>query len=266
MTYQILCSHRQFNTYLADMGSLELEIIRNARSTGYVSIKFASILANPAKSFNGILPIHSRRGAHRNMQLGLAQVSLAILSLPTHTTPSSHGTTKLAGLAGSLLPQTDIHSKPSKFMTQGMNAHDTPAGSDNFKYKSSDSNFGSVPENVDQIPLSLSDTDLAFSTQSIFPDMHDQTRDAVDLESVSHLESAFDLDSYASDESIDRILTDHYVIEALKSEAGHQLLDRDGVLVIDDDSYQLSTDASRTSSISEKFSDDENIDKTFYTR
>ncbi|OAJ38476.1 hypothetical protein BDEG_22398 [Batrachochytrium dendrobatidis JEL423] len=367
MTYQILCSHRQFNTYLADMGSLELEIIRNARSTGYVSVKdLPSILANPAKSFNGILPIHSRRGAHRNMQLGLAQVSLAILSLPTHTTPSSHGTTKLAGLAGSLLPQTDIHSKPSKFaMTQGMNAHDTPAGSDNFKYKSSDSNFGSVPENVDQIPLSLSNTDLAFSTQSIFPDMHDQSqpenthpiaqnhifkqsldensqsfnshlqskpselsnpglldnieqialrlknsidlalpststiesrpvynkmhaterepksaiiddnmtdngkadfvknvaRDAVDLENVSHLESAFDLDSYASDESIDRILTDHYVIEALKSEAGHQLLDRDGVLVIDDDSYQLSTDASRTSSISEKFSDDESIDK-----
>ncbi|KAH6568676.1 hypothetical protein BASA60_008541 [Batrachochytrium salamandrivorans] len=57
ITYHVCCSLKQFTTYLADMGSLEIEILRKSRPVGHISIKDISAkLSGSLRSFTDHLP------------------------------------------------------------------------------------------------------------------------------------------------------------------------------------------------------------------
>ncbi|KAJ1342132.1 hypothetical protein BSLG_003311 [Batrachochytrium salamandrivorans] len=115
------------------------------------------------------------------------------------------------------------------------------------------------------VVLLESGTNSSWNTPNITNEaLHEDSLDYVpEMDNISHLESTLGLDAYSSNESLERVLNDDFVIEALKTEAGKRLLDKrstTGVNLGEEDSFQLSSSAETSDYHSESCSDNESAD------
>ncbi|KAH6585783.1 hypothetical protein BASA61_006710 [Batrachochytrium salamandrivorans] len=130
ITYHVCCSLKQFTTYLADMGSLEIEILRKSRPVGHISIKDISAkLSGSLRSFTDHLPIRSQRSTRRDIVVGSACVSMELRPISASTITNTAPTAILAESATSRTKisdsnSTDINPRQSTSLTLDSRCHD----------------------------------------------------------------------------------------------------------------------------------------------
>ena len=82
LSYTVRCSMLQFIAYLLDMGTLELEVVRNGRPIGYAALKdLGVLLKGPNKSIDGMFDIISNRSTKRDVRIGQLHVGLSVHDL-----------------------------------------------------------------------------------------------------------------------------------------------------------------------------------------
>ncbi|KAI8925317.1 hypothetical protein BC831DRAFT_273442 [Entophlyctis helioformis] len=125
LVYDVCCSVKQFKTYLDDMGTLELEVLRDARPVGYVPLRdLSASLHTPGSSVSGSFPILSNRSIRREVHIGSVQLSLSILPLNPSSvsaagpssTATSHPRIESLLSAASAKP----HTGPSRSMQRAL--------------------------------------------------------------------------------------------------------------------------------------------------